>query len=111
MPRSATMSSRGRAERLKQLPERPDSITTAFTLLQQIASCSGDTTAADLQKATGTAKSTFYRTMATLERLGMVRQNPESGRYRLGLRLWRIVGQALHDFDINEANEPILRDL
>jgi DNA-binding IclR family transcriptional regulator len=53
----------------------------------------------------------MYRTLTALEDLGMVRHNPETGVYRLGLALWTIVAPALAQFDVKDASEHALQDL
>ena len=83
----------------------------AFVLLQEIARHQDGATAATLREATGIPKSTFYRTVTALEQLGMVRHNPETGMYRLGLALWNIVAPALAQFDVKEASDHALQDL
>ncbi|MBB3050883.1 DNA-binding IclR family transcriptional regulator [Prauserella isguenensis] len=59
----------------------------------------------------GTAKSTAARLLATLRRAGLVEQDPETGRYMLGLRLyeWGQLTAARHA--LRAAARPILHGL
>ncbi|MFZ7102639.1 MAG: IclR family transcriptional regulator [Peptococcaceae bacterium] len=43
-----------------------------------------------ISNSLGVYKSTVYRTLATLENKGFVQQNPENGKYWLGLRLYSL---------------------
>lgn len=90
---------------------RTDTITPVFTLLQEIARHRGGGDAADLRTATGMSKSSFYRMVATLQHLGMVRHDPDTGRYSLGLGLWSILAPALADLDARAISYPVLRGL
>lgn len=90
---------------------KPDTITPVFTLLQEIARHRGGSDAAGLRAATGMSKSTFYRMVATLQHLGMVRHDPDTGRYSLGLGLWSILAPALADLDARAISYPVLRQL
>src|ERR1041385_7693777 len=44
----------------------------------------------DLAKRLGVAKSTVHRLAVTLVADGMLEQNPDTGKYRLGLSLFRL---------------------
>jgi len=44
----------------------------------------------EISNALGVYKSTIYRTLVTLENKGFVQQNPENGKYWLGLRLYSL---------------------
>jgi len=59
----------------------------------------------------GTAKSTAARLLNTLRRAGVVEQDPESGRYHLGVRLYEWGQLTASRHDLRAAARPILRDL
>lgn len=56
-------------------------------------------------------KSTVSRLLATLQHEGFVEQNPETGKYRLGLGLITLAGAALERMDLRRAAQPYLNAL
>ena len=56
-------------------------------------------------------KSTVSRMLATLQHEGLVEQNPESGKYRLGLGLISLAGVALGRLNARAAAQPYLTEL
>jgi DNA-binding IclR family transcriptional regulator len=63
--------------------ERVRSVDRAVSVLQLLARA-GDSRVTDIAEAIGTHKSTAARLLATLEARGLVEQDGERGRYRLG---------------------------
>lgn len=59
----------------------------------------------------GTAKSTAARLLATLRRSGLVEQDPETGRYMLGLRLYEWGQLTVARHALRAAARPILHGL
>src|SRR3954470_3058275 len=49
-----------------------------------------ESTAAELAELTGQPRSTVYRLLESLQRLGWVERGSARGRFRLGMRLFRI---------------------
>jgi IclR family KDG regulon transcriptional repressor len=90
---------------------KADAITPVFTLLQEIARHQGGCDAASLRAATGASKSSLYRMIAALQDMGMVRHDPDTGRYSLGLGLWSILAPALAELDARKISYPVLQDL
>jgi DNA-binding IclR family transcriptional regulator len=56
-------------------------------------------------------KSTVSRILSTLEHEGLVSQNPQTGKYRLGLGLISMAGVALGRLDVRGAAQPYLNRL
>ncbi|HVP18382.1 MAG TPA: IclR family transcriptional regulator C-terminal domain-containing protein [Spirochaetia bacterium] len=56
-------------------------------------------------------KSTVYRFLTSLERLGFVRQDGETGKYSLTLRLFEIGTTALDRLEIWREAEPVLKEV
>jgi DNA-binding IclR family transcriptional regulator len=56
-------------------------------------------------------KSTISRLLTTLKQEGFVEQNPETGKYRLGLALVTLAGIALERIDVQRIAQPYLTDL
>ena len=65
----------------------------------------------EISKELGLSKSTIHRNLATLENRGFVTQNPETGKYWLGLKFYSIgmaVGQKI---SIKEITKPFVEEL
>jgi IclR family KDG regulon transcriptional repressor len=56
-------------------------------------------------------KSTVYRFLTSLEKLGFVRQDGETGRYSLTLRLFEIGTAALDRLELWREAEPVLKEI
>jgi IclR family acetate operon transcriptional repressor len=54
---------------------------------------------------------TVYRTLASLQRYGLVQQNPESGKYRIGAELYRLSLLVSSRFSLRDVALPVMRDL
>ncbi|MCB0211930.1 MAG: IclR family transcriptional regulator [Anaerolineae bacterium] len=56
-------------------------------------------------------KSTVSRLLSTLKQEGFVEQNPETGKYRLGLSLVTLAGVVLDSIDLRQVAHPYLHAL
>ncbi|MBI3126516.1 MAG: IclR family transcriptional regulator [Candidatus Tectomicrobia bacterium] len=56
-------------------------------------------------------KSTVSRFMSTMESLGMVRRDPENGRFFLGFRLFELGCKAVEDLGLRKAALPLMESL
>lgn len=65
----------------------------------------------ELARNIGVAKSTAHRLLTTLCARGFAEQDEDSGRYRLGLRLYDLGHLAVSRSDIRNAALPILQDM
>lgn len=54
-------------------------------------------------------KSSVYNLLTALEETGLVEREPETGKYRLGLRILTLAGAILNRLDIRQAALPELR--
>jgi IclR family KDG regulon transcriptional repressor len=66
------------------------SIQKAFAILEHFTMEKPEWGVTELAKAVGSNKSTTYRMLATLEQLGAIRQNSDSDKYSLGLKLFEL---------------------
>lgn len=64
-----------------------------------------------LAKRLGVAKSTVHRLAVTLVSEGMLEQNPETGKYRLGMSLFRLGALVRHRMDLSIEARHLLREL
>jgi DNA-binding IclR family transcriptional regulator len=65
----------------------------------------------DLARRLGVAKSTVHRLAVTLVADGMLEQNPDSGKYRLGIALFRLGSLVRRRMSISSEARPLLREL
>ena len=85
-------------------------VERAVALLDLLAD-GGECGTNELARRTGLSASTVSRTLATLAAGGLVEHVPESGRYRLGLRLVQLGHAALARLDLRALARPHLRAL
>jgi DNA-binding IclR family transcriptional regulator len=65
----------------------------------------------ELSQLTGLDKSTVYRLLSALQQGGLVDQDPETSKYRLGGGLVRLGGLALRDADLTRIARAHLQNL
>jgi DNA-binding IclR family transcriptional regulator len=65
----------------------------------------------EIARRVGVAKSTAHRLLTTLCAKGMAEQNPETGRYRLGMRLFALGQLAASRSQMHKLSLPLLADL
>jgi len=70
-----------------------------------------ESTAAELAELTGQPRSTVYRLLESLQRLGWVEHGSARGRFRLGMRLFRIGSTVAGRFDERRAAMPVMEQL
>ena len=81
---AASAASAGKARQAKRL----SSVGTAIALLKCFTAEEHELGVSELSRKLGVAKSTVHRLARTLVADGMLEQNPESERYRLGIALF-----------------------
>jgi DNA-binding IclR family transcriptional regulator len=65
----------------------------------------------DLAKRRGVAKSTVHRLAVTLVADGMLEQSPDTGKYRLGIALFRLGSLVRRRMNVSNEARPLLREL
>lgn len=85
-------------------------IGKATSLLDRLAA-DGEASAAQLSDALGEPRTTVYRLIRALERAGFVEPAGPVGRYRLGLKLFRLGGTVVARFDERQAALPHMEEL
>ena len=65
----------------------------------------------ELARRTGLPASTVSRQLGTLVATGLVEQDAESGRYRLGIRVVRLANSVLARLDVRRVARPHLEEL
>src|SRR6202795_2087263 len=89
-------------------PYRVQVLDRALAALGILANRSSDCGLAELCTALKLHKSTVHRLMMVLEQHRLVVKNSESGRYRLGLRLYELGSRAIDGLDLRGRARPYL---
>src|SRR5438045_8836487 len=87
------------------------SVDRAAALLLALGESQGEAGVTELARRLGLHKSTASRLLATLERRGLVEQDDESGKYRLGLVVIRLAERAERTLDLRRLATPALQPL
>jgi DNA-binding IclR family transcriptional regulator len=82
----------------------------AAALLDALADA-GEVGTNELARRTGLPPSTVSRQLGTLASTGLVEQDPESGRYRLGIHVVRLANAVLARLDVRRVARPHLEEL
>src|SRR5215204_4695231 len=88
--------------------KRLSSVGTAIQLLKAFSEEQVDIGISDLSRRLGIAKSTVHRLAATLVAEGLLEQDRESGKYRLGIALFRLGALVRRRMDISSQGRPFL---
>lgn len=99
------MSSKGRAR-----DTSVQSVDRAVSILQVLA-VQGPSGVTDIAEALEVHKSTVFRLLATLEARGLVEQDSERGRYRIGYTVVELAGGATKGNDLSLLSRPICQEL
>jgi DNA-binding IclR family transcriptional regulator len=92
-------------------PMRLSSVATAMRLLKAFTADGAELGISTLAKRIGVAKSTAHRLAVTLVQEGMLEQNRDSGKYRLGIALFRLGALVRQRMDVSNEAKPILYEL
>jgi DNA-binding IclR family transcriptional regulator len=77
----------------------------------EIVADQGWVTAAGLASAMGVDRSTGWRLARSLERVGWLRQDAATGRYRLGIRLFELGTRVLDTVDVRDEARRVMTEL
>jgi DNA-binding IclR family transcriptional regulator len=101
--------SSGRNEPRKR--ERLSSVATAMRLMKAFSEDEVEIGISALAKRLGIAKSTAHRLAATLVSEGMLERDRDSGKYRLGVGLFRLGALVRRRMEVSNEARPYLYDL
>jgi DNA-binding IclR family transcriptional regulator len=87
------------------------SIQRAAAILRSFTEVEPELGVVELGKRLALHKSTVSRILTTLQEEGLVSQNPETGRYRLGVGLISLAGVALGRLNVRGVAQPHLNGL
>jgi IclR family transcriptional regulator, acetate operon repressor len=87
------------------------SIQRAVAILRSFTEAEPELGVTELSRRLHLHKSTVSRILSTLQAEGLVGQNPQTGKYRLGVGLVSLAGVALGRLDVRGAAQPFLNRL
>jgi len=87
------------------------SVARAVKILDQFTLDHPDWGLTELSDRTGLSKSTTHRLLATLERAELVEYDRAAGRYRLGLKAFRLGSVVAKSMELVRQADPLLRAL
>ena len=86
-------------------------VERALNILEATANRRDGLTNSEISHKLGIPKSSASYILRTLERRGYLRRDPETGRYRLGLKILSLGGDARANLDLAEVALPFMRGL
>src|SRR5437588_6022625 len=86
-------------------------VERALAMLEAVAQDSEGLSNADISRKLKIPKSSASYILRTLEKQGYLNRNPETGRYRVGLKVLSLSRGALTGIDVREVALPIMRHL
>jgi DNA-binding IclR family transcriptional regulator len=89
-------------------PQRLSSVATAIQLLKSFSEDHVDIGISELSRRLGVAKSTAHRLAATLVSEGLLEQDKETEKYRLGIALFRLGALVRRRMDVSSQGRPYL---
>lgn len=89
-------------------PYRVQVLDRALAALEVLAARSSECSLAEICAVLKLHKSTVHRLMMVLEQHRLVDKNPDTGRYRLGLKLFEFGSKALGAIDLRRHAKPYL---
>jgi len=101
-------TSRASAQEKDPPSGRLSSVTSALLVLKVFSEDEAEIGISSLAKRLGLAKSTVHRLAVTLAAEGFLEQNPENGRYRLGLSLFALGALVRRRMDVSNQARPLL---
>ena len=90
---------------------RLSSVATSVRLLKAFSEEQVEHGISDLARRLGVAKSTVHRLAVTLCADGMLERNPDTGKYRLGMALFRLGSLVRRRMTLSNEARPLLREL
>ena len=90
---------------------RLSSVATAFRLLNAFSEEEVEIGISSLSKRLGVAKSTVHRLAVTMVAEGILEQNPENEKYRLGITLFRLGSLVRARMNLSNEAKPFLVEL
>lgn len=89
----------------------PGAFKRYLALLEGLAGAPPNASIREVARRAGLSPATAYRLLAELRDLGVLYEDPATGRYGLSLRLWSLVERFDRRDDLRTAALPVMQDL
>lgn len=87
------------------------SVDKAFGILECFKPETPDFTLIELARKLNVSKGTVHRILLTAQKRGVIEQNPETGRYQLGLKLFELGSIVSRRMDLRSESLPVLKKI
>jgi DNA-binding IclR family transcriptional regulator len=87
------------------------SVTRALELLDHFTAERPELSLAEISREVDAHKSSVFRMLTTLEAMGFVEKKVQSGKYRLGLKIFDLAGRFWGHHDIRQTAAPFMEEL
>ncbi len=111
MRKAGSQNVTAETSKIVEAPGGVQSLHRAIAILQSVAHARQGIGLAELSKEVGLHTSTTFHLAKTLVTLGVMRQEPESKRYRVGPRLFSLASGALDELELLDTAVPYLAAL
>jgi DNA-binding IclR family transcriptional regulator len=88
-----------------------ESVARALTLLELFTSAEPDLDLTTVSRRAGLPKSSAFRYLSALERLGYLERDAATGAYHLGMKLFQLGQVAVSRLDIRAIARPVMQEL
>ena len=86
-------------------------IEKAMVILEELASSQNGLSVSELTRNLALPKSSTYGLLLTLERLGYLHRNENTGRYMFGMKIFTLANMAMNGLNLRKTASPHLRKL
>jgi IclR family KDG regulon transcriptional repressor len=107
-PRKTSVAEAAPAKAKRPEPTRLSSVAMAVRLLKSFSEGEAEIGVTSLSRRLGVAKSTVYRLASTLVSEGLLEQNPETEKYRLGMSLFGLGALVRQRMNVATDARPFL---
>jgi IclR family KDG regulon transcriptional repressor len=87
------------------------SVKKALELLDHFTAERPELSLAEISREVDAHKSSVFRVLTTLEAVGFLEKDPQSGKYRLGLKILDLAGRVWGRHDIRQIASPYMEEL
>lgn len=91
--------------------ETVQAVTRALSILEALAEVAAPISITELSKMVGLKLATVHRLLTTLMHENFVRQDPQTMRYSLGIKIFEMGNAAIASMDIRTIAHPLLKTL
>ncbi len=106
-----TVASKGRTKTVRNPDESLKSLAKIMRILDSFSTIDRKLSVAEVCRITGFPRSTTHRLLASLREVGLLDQDRQRDRYRLGLKLFELGNTVLANMDLHREAGPYVKRL